>query len=277
MFTDWRPSIICVSKNSFNRKNAIRFLDWISHSYGFSTYLHKVVGYYSKETAALAKQERTRLLEEAAQYDSVFIDTIISPSFTTAIVQAIQLPGVSGLASNIILFEFAKNDLDEQKQAIDNFNLVKSGDFDVIFLSSDTKTINYKGGIHIWINVNDDLNINLMVMIGFIILNHHDWRKANIKVFVIIKEDETTGFKQAFMDTVETGRIPIMPENIDFIIQDENTSASTLMEKNSIDAGLVITGIHEDKINHSGVDSFNKNKSFGDMIFVYSHAKVPIE
>jgi hypothetical protein len=181
-FTDWRPSIICVSKYSFERKNALRLLDWISNTYGFSTYLHKVEGYFSSETAEIAKQEQDKLLQEIKEYDSVFIDTIISPSYTTAIAQAIQLPGVSGLENNIVLFEFDKNDLEEQAKAVDNFNLVKSGNFDIMFLASGKNKINYKGGIHIWINVTDNENINLMVMLSFIILNHKDWRKANIKV-----------------------------------------------------------------------------------------------
>ncbi|HRW20845.1 MAG TPA: hypothetical protein P5509_02625, partial [Bacteroidales bacterium] len=276
-FTDWRPSIICVSKYSFERKNALRLLDWISNTYGFSTYLHKVEGYFSSETAEIAKQEQDKLLQEIKEYDSVFIDTIISPSYTTAIAQAIQLPGVSGLENNIVLFEFDKNDLEEQAKAVDNFNLVKSGNFDIMFLASGKNKINYKGGIHIWINVTDNENINLMVMLSFIILNHKDWRKANIKVFVIIKKDETETFKESFIETVNSGRIPIMLENIEFIIQDENTSTKSLMHKNSKDAGLIITGLREEILKHKGIDVFTKCEELTDTLFVYSKRNIPIE
>lgn len=276
-FTDWRPSIICVSKHSFERKNALRLLDWISNTYGFSTYLHKVEGYFSSETAEIAKKEQERLLEEIKEYDSVFIDTIISPSYTTAIAQAIQIPGVSGLENNIVLFEFDKSDVDEQAKAIDNFNLVKSGNFDILFLASGKNKINYKGGIHIWINVTDNESINLMVMLSFIILNHKDWRKANIKVFVIIKESEKDTFKESFIETVNSGRIPIMLENIEFIIQDENTSTKSLMRKNSKDAGLIITGLREEILKHKGVEVFTKCEDLTDTLFVYSKRKIPIE
>lgn len=277
LFTDWRPSIICVSKDSFKRKNAFRLLNWISDTYGFSTYLHKIEGYYSKTTADVAIKEHKILVKELSEYGSVFIDTIISPSYTTAIAQAIQVPGVSGLENNMILFEFAKDDVEEQDQIIDNFNLVKAGKFDVLFLASDHKKVNYKGGIHIWINVTDDININLMVMLSFIILNHHDWHKANIKVFVIITEDEKVDFKQAFIDLVESGRIPIMMDNISFILQDENTLTQTLMYKHSKDAGLIITGVHEEVINHYGAKAFGNCDDLCDILFVYSQNRILIE
>ena len=49
-FKEWRPSAICISKDSFKRDNAFKLLNWISYKYGFGTYLHRIEGYYSKET-----------------------------------------------------------------------------------------------------------------------------------------------------------------------------------------------------------------------------------
>jgi amino acid transporter len=277
MFTDWRPSIICVSKHSFERRNALQLLDWISYKYGFATYLHKIEGYYSKETALIAKHELEKLLKSIPGNNTVHIDTIISPSYTTTIVQAIQMPGVSGLENNMILFEFEKNDDAEQLQAIDNFNLVKAGNFDVLFLASDYRKINFRKGIHVWINVTDELNINLMVMLSFIILNHPNWRRGHIKVFVIIREGKNDEYRTTFTELVSTGRIPITMKNIEFISQEPNASSRSLMKKYSSDAGLIITGIHEDKIRNLGISAFNDCEDLGDVLFVYTSKKIPIE
>lgn len=276
-FTDWRPSIICVSKHSFNRKRALEILNWIAYSYGFATYLHKIEGYYSKETVTQADEELKALLKEVGNDNSVFIDTIISPSYTSAIAQTIQTPGVSGLENNIILFDLQKNDLEAFNQAIDNFNLVKAGNFDVLFLASDNRKVNFKGGIHIWINVTDEVNINLMVMLSFIILHHPNWKKAKIKIFVLIKDSEVTDFKQSFKEKISSGRIPITLNNIEFITQKEGISARSLRRQYSSDAGLIITGVHPSELKQKGHEVFSECEKLGDVLFVYSNKVVPIE
>ena len=43
----WRPSVICISKDSFKRTSAFELMRWISDRYGFGTYLHYIVGYVS--------------------------------------------------------------------------------------------------------------------------------------------------------------------------------------------------------------------------------------
>ncbi len=274
---DWRPSIICVSKKSFERDNAIRLLDWLSHTYGFATYLHKIEGYFSAITAEKAKNELNMLIDNTRKNTAVFIDTIISPSYTTAVVQAIQTPGISGMDNNTILFDFDKNDIKEQQQAIDNFNLVKAGNFDVLFLSCDTKSVKYENGIHVWINVTDDANANLMIMLSFIILNHPDWHKASIKVFVLLKSTHDESYKNHFISLVKEGRIPITLANIEFIVHDNAISAKTLMKKHSERAGLLITGVREENLNHYGEKVFADCADLGDILYVYTHNTIPIE
>ncbi len=277
LFSDWRPSIICVSKHSFQRDNALKMLDWISYKYGFATYLHKIEGYFSSETAKLAKEQKQKLLKKLGDDNSVFIDTIISPSYTTAIAQAIQIPGVSGLENNMVLFEFPKHDEQSQEQALDNFNLIRAGEMDVLFLLSDSKQINFKEGIHVWIKISDEVNINLMIMLSFIILNHPDWRKAKIKVFVVIKEEDTEEQKAQFMNLIKTGRIPIMKKNIEFLTQKNDIPVENLMLEHSNKAALIITGISKGSIKHLGVDCFCGYEELGNVLFTYSHDIIPIE
>lgn len=274
LFSDWRPSVICVSKNSFE-KNALRLLNWISYKYGFATYLHKIEGYYSKETFEAAKNERTKIINDFEVKNSVFIDTIISPSYTAAIAQAIQMPGVSGLENNIFLFEFEKNDEAEIAKAIDNYNLVKSGNFDVIFLASSNKQVHFKGGIHIWLNASDEENLNLMIMLSFIILNHPDWKKSNIKVFVVTQSESHTDFVNHFKEFVISGRIPILMRNVEFIRQKESTYKK-LINQYSIYAGLVIVGIKKEIIRNDN-NLFKGYDDLGDVLFVNSNSPINIE
>lgn len=48
--SEWRPSVLCISTESFKRDTAFQVLNWISYKYGFGTYIHKIHGYYSSET-----------------------------------------------------------------------------------------------------------------------------------------------------------------------------------------------------------------------------------
>jgi amino acid transporter len=277
LFSDWRPSIICVSKHSFQRDNALKMLDWISYKYGFATYLHKIEGYFSAETAKLAKEQKQKLLKKLGDDNSVFIDTIISPSYTTAIAQAIQIPGVSGLENNMVLFEFPKFDEQSQEQALDNFNLIRAGELDVLFLLSDSKQIAFKEGIHVWIKITDEVNLNLMIMLSFIILNHPDWKKAKIKVFVVIKEEDPVAQKVQFMELIKTGRIPIMKKNIEFLTQKNDIPVENLMLEHSNKAALIITGISKSRIKHLGIDCFCGYEELGNVLFTYSQDIIPIE
>ncbi|HOR60996.1 MAG TPA: amino acid permease, partial [Bacteroidales bacterium] len=103
---EWRPSAICISRNTFKRDSALKLLNWISYKYGFGTYLHLIDGYYSKKTNEQAKVELKRLLSNLDSSNQVYIDTLISPSITSAISQSIQTPGISGMDNNMVIFEY---------------------------------------------------------------------------------------------------------------------------------------------------------------------------
>ena len=100
---DWRPSVICISKYTFKRNTALNLIDWISYKYGFGTYLHLIDGYYSKKTVAQAEEELNRLITGLNSTSNVYIDTIISPSTTSAIAQSIQIPGIADVVEGEII------------------------------------------------------------------------------------------------------------------------------------------------------------------------------
>ncbi|OPZ25484.1 MAG: Amino acid permease [Bacteroidetes bacterium ADurb.BinA174] len=129
---DWRPSAICISRNTFKRDSALKLLNWISFKYGFGTYLHLIDGYYSHKTNEQANEEMRRLLNNLDTSNQVYVDTIISPSTTSAIAQSIQIPGIAGMENNMVIFEFLKSDNeDDLHDIISNFRMVNAGGFDV--------------------------------------------------------------------------------------------------------------------------------------------------
>lgn len=276
--TEWRPSAICISKDSFKRTDAFEVLNWISYKYGFGTYLHLIEGFYSKSSAKESQDLLNKLLVEFEKYENhVYVDTLISPSYTSAIAQSIQIPGIAGMENNMVIFEFDKESPDNLDVIVENFALVHSGHFDVCLVGSSKKEIIKKSEIHIWIRSTDADNSNLMIMLGFIILGHPQWRKSQIRIFEVCKQEELDKTKKNIEELLQSGRLPITLKNVEMIIQDDQTNIKKIVCEKSAKAGLTFIGFHSDSIKHIGGDLFKGYESIGTTMFVNSVSQKYIE
>ncbi len=265
----WRPSAICVSRDSFKREKAIHLLSWIAYSYGFGTYIHLIEGYYSKQTSEEAKAIHQRLLEKTKNIKgNIIVDTIISPSFTSAIAQAIQLPSSSGMENNMVIFEFDKQAPDNLNQILENVSLVQAGNFDVCILGSSSRSTIFANGIHVWITNWDGDNANLMILLSYIILGHPDWHESFIQIFSLCPEGKYDKESAKLKELVETGRLPISPENIEVIEQKEGVTFKQLVNERSSEAALTLIGFKQETIRHQGRKLFEGYDNIGDVLFV---------
>ncbi len=269
---EWRPSAICISKDSFIRTRAFQLLNWISYRYGFGTFLHRIDGYYSKTTCQQAEEELARLIET---YDStnnhVYVDTLISPSYTSAIVQAIQVPGISGMENNMVIFEYDKDNPDNLEEIIENIGLLRAGNFDVCLLASSRKDFIFKNGIHIWIKANETDNSSLLILLSFIISGHPDWKKSSITIFEICNPETFEQTKKELSELVQSGRLPITEQNIEIIIEEEGMSEKRLINEKSSMAALTMIGLQREGLKHSWENILNGYEDLGTILFVTSH------
>lgn len=273
----WRPAIVCVSEDSFIRQDAFKLLNWISFRYGFGTYIHLIKGYFSTETYRESKVLLARLIAMSGKEKShVYIDTIISPSYTSAIAQIIQLPGISGMENNMILFEFSKNDTRKLDRIIDNYSLVRAGNYDVCVLGSCGKPHNFKNGIHIWIKMYDQDNMNLMILLSYIILDHPDWKKGFIKLFNICPEDQYEETQQNLLTLIKEGRLPISRKNIEVIKKDENIAIRDIINERSKEAALTIIGFSKEQLKKQKTELFTAYDQTGNILFVNARNKKEI-
>jgi amino acid transporter len=267
----WRPSAICISENSFGRLAAFHLLRWVSQKYGFGTYIHKITGYLSKSTNKEAKEAKERLIKMAeASKSNVYIDTLISPSYTSAIAQVIQLPGISGTENNLLLLEYSKLNPDNLSDIVDNFKLIKSVDFDLILVASTERGYGLKKSIHIWITSNDYENANLMILLGYIILGHKEWRDSHIKIFAIYPEDTCEVERASLFKLVEAGQLPISKNNIEVIPRKTDLDPKNIINQKSSDADLTIIGFRDEILKHEGSSIFEGYDGIGNTVFVNS-------
>jgi len=266
---DWRPSVICISETFFNRPSAFNMLRWISHKYGFGTYLHYVNGYLSKESIEASKKEYEEILDlSSSTRSNVFIDTMISPSYTSAIAQAMQMPSISGKEFNMILFEFPKGEGKAPTRITENFSLVKAANFDVGVLLTSERDFGFRKRIDIWITKSDYENSNLMILMAYIIMGHPEWKSARINIFAIFPESDIERERENLTELARQGRLPISANNIEVIEKTDELSKRDIINAKSRYADLTIVGFRSEAIKQFEGDIFTGYDEIGNTLFL---------
>ena len=266
----WRPFGVCISHDTFKRRSAFDIMRWISYKYGFGTYIHFIKGLLNEKNTNESKQVLDRLIQlSAGSNNRVYLDTIISPSYTSAIAQVVQLSGISGKGNNLILFEFSRTDPGNLKEITGNYQIVESAGFDICILNTSYKSFGYKKEIHIWIRPEDYVNANLMILLGYIILGHPEWKKGKIKIFALYPEQDMEEKRKQLMELIKAGRLPISPSNISMVPYESGDRKSKIM-KYSADADLTIIGFTTDALKN--IEEFSEGyNDLGNILFVSSN------
>ncbi|MBU0765227.1 MAG: amino acid permease [Bacteroidetes bacterium] len=275
---NWRPFAICISEDTFKRRSAFDLMRWISFKYGFGTYIHYIPGLLNDQTNQESKDVLDRLLHLAkGSRNRVYLDTIISPSYTSAIAQVIQLSGISGKGNNMILFEFSRTDPSNVGEALKNYHLLETTNFDVCVLNTSYKGFGYRREIHVWITSKDYENANLMILLAYIILGHPEWRKGVIKIFAIYPHEQLDAQQQSLLSLIKAGRLPISPGNIELIPTDGTVKPKQIICEHSVDADLVIVGFRSINVKNQGLSVFEGYDAVGNVLFVNSYKEKEIK
>jgi len=268
--SSWRPFVICISSESFKRRSSFDLLRWISYRYGFGTYIHYIKGYLTKKTNHESRKAVEKLISLSSGSKSrVYLDTIISPSYTTAIAQVMQLSGISGKGNNMILFEFSRTEPETLEEPLKNYELISSTGFDLCVLNTSYKGFGYRREIHVWITPQDYVNANLMILLAYIILGHPEWQKGQIKIYAIVTKEDLESRKEELIGLIRSGRLPISASNIQLISDVEGQDE--IVSKYSVDADLTIIGFTREELSSQGPELFSNYKDIGNILYVNSN------
>ncbi|MCC8034933.1 MAG: hypothetical protein LIO77_03240, partial [Rikenellaceae bacterium] len=266
---EWRPAAICISSHTFEREKVLELMKWLSYQHGFGTYIHFIEGYYGRQTCQESKRVLNSILEQQkGKNRSLYIDTMVSPSYTSAIAQAIQSPSISGMESNMVVFEYDRYKPEELARIMENVRMVKAGNFDVCIYSVTPADIISTNGIHVWIRETDEENTNFMILLGYILMSHPFWKKSHIKIYIASPRGEMTEIKNVLEQRIAAGRLPITLKNIEIVPMLEHWSMSEVVEQYSQEAALTIIGFREEMLSGDAVKFFSRFTSVGDILFV---------
>jgi len=265
----WRPAVISMSQNSFQSLALFNTLKWISHKYGFGTYIHLIDGYFSSESQKSAAKDLTRLIKMSnVSKSNFYIDTLVSPSFTSAIAQVVQLPGISGQDNNMILFEYSEDQPDNLERIAENIGLIRAAKFDICLLRTSVKGFGFQRDVHVWITPRDIQNANLTIVLGYIIIGHKDWHQGQIKVFAGFNDNEFEAQSERLNNLIVSGRLPVSQNNLKLFAMKPEEKMKDLINKTSNEADLVIMGFNERYAKSDDLGFFSGYDKLGNILFV---------
>lgn len=265
----WRPFMIAFSENSFKRTTALQMTSWISYKYGFGTYHHFIQGEFNAKTRKESEQIVNRLLDIAGGIkNKVYLDTTVAEDHSTALASILQEANVSGNDNNMILMEYRENELDQFNYFFENYHLLETSKMDICVQRSSIRGFGLMKNIHIWITATDFVNSNLMILLGYIILGHPDWKKAEIKIFSIYDIGEFKSKKEKLQTLITEGRLPISSNNIEMIQQEEGEIYKDIINRTSTDSDLTIIGFDDPDIHKDGRKVFEDYHELGNILFV---------
>ena len=278
-YREWRPSVIMVNDRTFDRRSPLTMLRWLCHRFGFGTYLHFVRGRLDQERYLVSQSIKRRLLELArSQNSTIYMDTVVSPSMISALAQSLQVPGVSGMSNNGILYEFSMHDNPEIIEDIVRFcRFAANTDKTLLVLRHGDYHFGERQSIHIWLTWNDQDNANMMILLSYIILGHPDWKKASVQVFAALPPDAMDKMRKTFSGLVQEGRLPISEKNIEYIPTEDVKVFREQVRDRSGTADLTVIGFSIEGLDERGAQVFTNHASLTDVLFVHSSKKIAIE
>jgi amino acid transporter len=276
---NWRPSIIAVSGRTFSGSAApLRLLGWLCKRHGFGTYLHHVENILSRQSYEEGRHLTARLVEKARGYPGLFVDAIVSPSYRTALAQCLQIPGVSGMENNTVLFDFDVSDPPEvAERVVDSARFASVASKNILILRHGIRHFGDMRSIHVWLTWHDADNATLMTLLAYILVGHQDWQQAEISIFAAFPPDQVTERRAQFEAMMEGGRLPIRKENVRFHSVSDGPSYRDLVEQCSAEADLVILGITVDRLQEKGSELVTRHPGLATVLFVAAADEVIIE
>lgn len=275
---EWRPSIICVNSHTFDRSAPVELMSWLCLRHGFGTYLHHIEGTLDSANYRRSVEVRRRLLVQvSSRAHGLYVDTIISPSLTSAVAQALQVPGISGLPNNAALLELSAHDREGTAREVAQLAaFAMHMEMAVLMLRHGDTHFGGRSSLHVWITWDDEDNADLMVLLAYIILGHPDWARAQLRVFAALPSDQVANERAEFAKRMVEGRIPVANKHIRFFAADNSESFHAAILEHSSDADLTIVGFDRNGLAEKGAQLFSEHPGLSDVLFVCAPQPISI-
>ena len=275
----WRPSIVAVTQFGERRLGHFDLLRWICHRHGFGHFIQFFHGDYSFLDEIEARIHVDELIQRTEiSRAGIFVDTLICPTFQLAVAQTLQMPGISGLPNNSILFEFDRENIDEINDVGQGSRLAMNSMFNVLILRSTKYRFGYRSSIHVWVTEENLMNAPMMLMLAYIIVGHPEWRRAEIQLFACFESEDAERETDRLSAWMREGRLPISEHNVTSVSCSNGEALEDEVSHYSTQADLVIAGVTAEELEPEVVtQTLRCYASANDVLFVHSIERIAID
>jgi len=276
---DWRPSVIMITPRTFDRMAPMQFLAWICNRFGFGTYLHFIPGRLERKTYLESAEIQRRLVDLVSErHSEIYVDTIISPSMASALAQSLQVPGVSGIENNTIMFEFSVHDPERVHEEIQaGLSLASVPRMHRLVLRHGDHFFGTRKNIHVWLTWHDYQNANLMILLAYILVGHKAWKDGEIRVFAAYPHGHVAERTAELDQMIDEGRLLLSRKNVQVIPTDDRVDFGRLVQNRSADADLVILGFTEARRREKGSELLTRHQGLRDVLYVSAAEQIEID
>ena len=275
----WRPSIVALTRYGERRLGHFDLLRWICHRHGFGHFIQFFQGDYSYLDEIEARIRVDSLVQRSElSRAGIFVDSLISPTYTQAMAQCLQTPGISGLPNNCVLLEFDEENPDEINEISQGARLAASLMFNVLVLRSTNYRFGYRSAIHLWVTEDNLSNAPMMLMFAYIIVGHPEWKRADIQLFGCFDPGNAGSEEDRLTRFMKEGRLPISRQNITFVSCDSREALEGEVSQRSAQADLVIAGLTMDDLEpEAAVQALQSFDGANDVLFVHSSERISVD
>ena len=275
----WRPSIIAVTQFGERRLGHFDLLRWICHRHGFGHFIQFFHGDYSFLDEIEARVHVDELIQRTEiSRAGIFVDTLICPTFQLAVAQTLQMPGISGLPNNSILFEFDRENIEEINDIGQGAQLAMNSMFNVLILRSTKYRFGYRSSIHVWVTEDNLGNAPTMLLLAYIIVGHPEWRRAEIQLFACFESMDAERETDRLSAWMKEGRLPISAQNVTAVSCSNGEALEEEVAHHSSQADLVIAGVTVENLAPAAVtQTLRRYAEANDVLFVHSVERIAID
>ncbi len=235
-------------------------------------------GMLDSKSYQASREVKHQLVEMAAPFRGVYVDTIVSPSLRSALGQTLQVPGVSGMENNTVLFEASVHDPNTvMEQIADAAKFCVNTQKNLLVLRHGDHFFGARRRVHIWLTWRDHENATLMLLLAYILLGHPDWHHAEISIYAAFPRNELAQERSRLLEMISAGRIPVTARNVRFLSVEDADAYHALVHKLSSDADLVVMGFTQERLQERGAETFTRDPQLKDVLFVSAAERIVIE
>ncbi len=274
----WRPSIVALTRHAGGRLGQFDLLRWICHRHGFGHFIQFVEGDYSFAAEIEARTQVSSLIERTeVSRAGIFVDSLICPSFEMALSQTLQLPGISGLPNNCLLFEFDRDHPGEVDEIARGARMVSESLFNILILRSTQFRFGYKSSIHVWVTQESRECAAMMLLLAYIVVGHPEWRKARIRLFACFESEDAERETDKLSQLMTEGRLPISAQNLTAVQCSTGDALEREVARRSSGADLVIAGMQAADLEpEQAGQALMRFRGANDVLFVHSSESIAI-